>query len=307
MKLDTVLVTGSAGFVGTHVVKELEKRGYNVVTYDIYDNPEQDIRDQKMLDTYMSSVDYVCHLAANPYIPYGYMHPNEFFETNANGTQNVLNAARKQQTRVVYWSTSEVYGTAENPLMPMNEDHRIHPHSTYAVAKYAGDALCQTYYHEHGVDVTVLRQFNCYGPHETWRYIIPEIIMQLDNNCTVNLGNIYAERDFTYVEDAARAGVDVMESTRLSGEVVNSGSGETWSIKSIAYILADIMRPDEELVIKVDKSRMRPYDVDRLLCDNSKLQFYTGWSPEIGFREGLERTVAFYRDNGSKWDFRVMK
>lgn len=300
------MVTGSAGFIGSHVVDELKRRGYEIVTFDIFDNREQDVRNPRMIKAYMSNVDAVIHLCANPYIPFGYTHPYEFFEINANGTLNVLEAAKENDVRVVYTSTSEVYGTAQHPDKPMDENHRIAPHSTYALAKYAGDGLCKTYHKEHDVDVTVVRMFNNYGPRETWRYIIPEIVEQLHKSNTLHLGNINAERDFTYVEDGARALVDVMECEDLNGEVVNCGSGETWSVKKIAYILADIIIPHDELVIKVDENRLRPYDVDRLLCDNSKLREYTGWKPEVGFREGLERTVEFFEDNGFKWDFRTV-
>lgn len=257
--------------MGSHVVDELNQRGYEVIHFDIYNNIEQDIRNQKTIEEYMSDAIYTIHLCACPYIPFGYTHPNEFFEINANGTQNVLNAAKKTGSRVIYTSTSEVYGTAEDPNKPMNEHHRIRPHSTYAVAKYAGDGLCQTYGKEHNVDVTVVRLFNNYGPRETWRYVIPEIIEQLHRGKTLSLGNIYAERDFTYVTDGARALVDVMECSNLKGHVVNCGSGETWSIEEIAWMLGDIMRPDEEVVIKVDQYKLRPYDVDRLLCDNGKI------------------------------------
>jgi len=304
--MEKVLVTGSDGFIASHVVDELDKRGYEVIPFDIYSNPDQDIRNPKMVDTYMSLADYCLHLAANPYIPYGYSHPNEFFEVNANGTQNVLNAARKTGTRIVYTSTSEVYGTAEDPNLPMNENHRINPQSTYAVAKYAGDGLCTTYHKEHRIDVTTVRMFNNYGPRETWRYVIPEIIEQLSRSPALSLGNIYAERDFTYVTDGARALVDVMESDRLNGEVVNCGTGVTWSVEEIASLLGDLFYPDSEIVIKVDESRLRPWDVDRLICDARKLKRATGWKPKVGFKEGLEKTVDWFRDNGSKWNFREM-
>jgi len=304
--VETVLCTGSSGFIGSHIVEELKRRGYHVVTFDIYDNPLEDVRDIKAVRHYMKNVDYCLHLAANPYIPYGYEHPNEFFDTNATGTLNILNAARDEDVRVVYWSTSEVYGTAEDPQKPMNEDHRIRPHSTYALAKYAGDGLCFTYFKEHGLDVTIMRQFNCYGPKETWPYVIPEIISQLHNGTHLTLGNVNAERDFTYVEDAARAGVDVMECPHLTGQIVNCGSGMTWSIAQLATMLGNIMHPGKVISIDVDRGRLRPYDVDRLLCDNRKLRFMTGWEPEVGVMDGLRRTVDWFTENGCKWNYRVM-
>lgn len=306
MTEEKVLCTGSSGFIGSHVIDELNKRGYNIVTFDIWDNLKQDIRNPKAVMSAMKGCDFVLTLAAYPYIPFGYIHPYKFFETNANGTLNVLEAAKKNETRVVYTSTSEVYGTAQDPLKAMDENHRIHPHSTYALAKYAGDGLCFTYHKEHDVDETVVRMFNNYGPRETWRYVIPEIIDQLHKSSILHLGNIYAERDFLYVKDGARALVDVMECDNLNGEVVNCGSGVTHSIQSIAFTLGEIMRPGEEVTIKVDDWRLRPYDVDRLLCDNTKIRRLIGWSPETEFYDGLVKTVKFFRENGNKWDYRTV-
>jgi len=303
---DKVFVTGSAGFIGSHVIDELKIRGYKPVTFDIWDNPKQDVRNPKAVMNAMDGCDFVISLAACPYIPFGYINPQEFFETNANGVLHVLEAAKKHEVRMVHVSTSEVYGTAQDPLKTMNENHRIHPHSTYAVAKYAGDGLCFTYYKEHDVDVTVVRMFNNFGPRETWRYVIPEIIDQLHKSPILHLGNIYTERDFTYVEDGARALVDVMECSGLEGEVLNCGSGSTHSVQSIAFTLGEIMHPTEEISIKVDDWRLRPYDVDRLLCNNSKIRRLTGWSPETEFYEGLVKTVNFFRENGEKWNYRTV-
>ena len=305
--MEKVLVTGSDGFIASHVVDELNQRGYEVIKYDNYSNIEQDIRDQRMLEAYMVEADYVIHCAACPYIPFGYSHPNEFFEINANGTQNVLNAANKTGSRVIYTSSSEVYGSAEDPNKPMNESHRINPHSTYAVAKYAGDGLCRTYHKEHKIDVTTVRMFNNFGSRETWRYVIPEIIEQLSKAPVLYLGNVSAERDFTYVTDGAKALVDVMECRELNGEIVNCGTGITWSIESIAEQLSEIFYPDEPVKTYIDASRFRPFDVDRLICDATKLRVYTGWKPEIAFNAGLKKTVEWFRENGSKWDFREMK
>ncbi len=304
--MEKVLISGGEGFIGSHVVDELNYRGYDPVVYDIFSNPHQDVRSVRTLKQYMDGVDFVLHLAANPYIPFGYTHPHEFFDINATGTLNVLEAAKEKDVRVVYTSTSEVYGTAQDPLKAMDESHRIRPHSTYALAKYAGDGLCFTYHKEHDLDVTIVRMFNNFGPRETWRYVIPEIIEQLHKSNTLYLGNIYAERDFLYVEDGARALVDVMECGGLEGEILNCGSNSTHSIQSIAFTLGEMMRPGEEIKIKVEDWRLRPYDVDRLLCDNSKIRRLTGWAPETEFYDGLIKTVDFFRGNGEKWDYRTV-
>jgi len=302
--MEKVFVSGSDGFLAGHVIKELNSRGYMVIPFDNYTDKRQDVRDYKAVETMMDDVDYVCHLAASPYIPWGYDAPQHFFETNANGTLNILQAAIDRDIRIVYWSTSEVYGTSQHPDKPMDENHPLNPHSTYAASKLAGDRLCYTFHKEHDIDVTVMRMFNNYGPGETWPYVIPEIIEQLSKGTTLHLGNINAMRDFTYAEDGARASVDVMECTALSGQAVNVGSGISYSVKYLADLLAEIMRPGERVNILTDENRLRPHDVDKLLCNPGKLEFFTGWRPSVGIREGLEKTVEFFYGNGGKWDYR---
>ena len=297
-----VVVTGSAGFIGSHVCDELRRRGYVVRDFDIWTNPQQDVRDPWAVMDALNGADAVLHLAAEPYIPYCYQNPKLFFETNANGTLNVLMAAKRFGIgRVIYWSTSEVYGTAQRN--PMDESHPLNPHSTYAVSKLAADRLCLTFYKEHSVPVVILRQFNCYGPRETQPYVIPEIIKQLAIGPNLTLGNVDAERDFTYVEDAARAAVDLMECEEAIGEVVNIGTGVCWRIEDIATQLGKTMGYDE-VSIRTDVARLRPFDVDRLVCDSAKLRRLIGWKPSIGLEAGLQKTADWFRGNGGKWDFR---
>lgn len=298
---DKVLVTGSAGFIGSHIVDELRARKYKVKGFDIHTSNIEDICNPFAVMDAMEGCDAVMHLAAEPYIPYCYQNPRKFFETNANGTLNVLMAAkRKKVKRVVYWSSSEIYGSAQK--LPMGEDHPLNPHSTYAVSKLAGDRLCYTFFKEHGLPVTILRQFNCYGPRETQPYVIPEIISQLHKGKTLRLGNVNACRDFTYVEDAASAGVDVLEHKEANGEVINVGSGRTRSIKEIADAIGEVMLMEPD--IRVDKDKLRPYDVDVLICDNAKMEKLTGWTPTTGFHDGLVQTVKFFVKNSYRWDYR---
>jgi nucleoside-diphosphate-sugar epimerase len=241
------------------------------------------------------------HLAAEPYIPYCYQNPALFFETNATGTLNVLMAAKRHGLkRVLHYSSSEIYGTAQQKLM--NENHPLNPHSTYAVSKLAGDRLCWTFHKEHKLPVTIIRQFNCFGPRETQPYVIPEIIRQLSKGTKLKLGNLEACRDFTYVADAARACIDLMECDQSIGEVVNIGTSQTRSIREIAHEIGKAMKkiPD----IEVEESRLRPYDVDVLQCDYRKLHSLTRWEPTTSFTEGIKRTVKFFKSNRNRWDYR---
>ncbi|GAG20023.1 unnamed protein product, partial [marine sediment metagenome] len=255
----------------------LEKRGYDVYNFDIYSNPVQDIRDPWAVMDAVREVDVVLHLAAEPFIPYGYHNPKLFVETNILGTLNILLACKRYDIkRLVHWSSSEVYGTNQGRVKlfskntTMDESHPTLPHSTYAVTKLAADRLCYTFFREHKVPVVILRQFNSYGPRETQPYVIPEIIEQLAKSPELSLGNIHAQRDFTYVEDSARAGVDLLECDDAVGEVVNVGSGRAWAIEKIAFMLSEIMRPGEHVKINVDEAKLRPYDVDVLRCDPGK-------------------------------------
>jgi len=310
-----VLVTGGAGFIGSTLVRELLKEKANVTVLDNFMSGtrenlegvkkdikiiEGDIRDSE-LDKIFSKNDaeFVFNLAAMPYIPDCYKTPGDFMDINATGAMNVMFAVKKAGVkRAIQYSTSETYGTAQ--YVPMDESHPLNPHSTYAVAKVAADRLCFTLFHEQGIPVVILRQFNVFGPRETHRYIIPELISQLSKGNSLNLGNIDAKRDFTYVTDAAKSAIELMKHKEAEGEVFNSGYGKCWSIKEIAETIADVMGV-KDLKINVEKKRLRPLDVEVLEANYFKLHRLTGWEPKVSFREGLEKTVADFKERGGTW------
>lgn len=312
---ENVLVTGGAGFLGSALVRELLKKGANVIVFDnfLYGDRSNlvdieskiqivtgDVLSWKVYHAIKEhKVEYVFHLAAEPYIPKCYDNPERFFDVNVKGTMNVLMASKTLNVkRIVHFSSSEVYGTAQH--IPMDENHPTLPLSTYAVSKLAADRLCYVFWHEHGVPVVILRPFNSYGPRETQPYVIPEIITQLSKKNIVKLGNIEAKRDFTYVEDTAKGAIMIMESDIPNGEVINLGSNKSYSIKELAYITGKLMRY-KDIEIIIDKSRLRPLDVSVLQCDYTKAKKSIGWEPEIDIEEGLERTVNWYMGNGKHW------
>lgn len=318
MKGENVLVTGGAGFIGSTLVRELLKEGANVVVYDnflygdrcnLMDVEEDhiqtvngDVLSWKIYDVIKKrDMQYVFHLAAEPYIPHCYDNPEKFFDVNVKGTMNVLMACKTFGVkRVLHFSSSEVYGTAQ--YTPMDENHPTLPLSNYAVSKLAADRLCFVFHHEHNIPVIILRPFNSYGPRETQPYVIPEIVSQLCRGNTAKLGNIKAKRDFTYVEDTAKAAIAAMKSDIPNGEVVNVGSNKAYSIEELAYLVGKLVGY-EDIEIKVDSSRLRPMDVNVLQCDYSKIKKYTDWEPVISIEEGLKRTIDWYGENGKRWSW----
>lgn len=315
LKNKRVMVTGGAGFIGSHLVKELVKRKARVVVYDNFfsgddenlkDTEAQiimikgDIRDREFVKTLREiGVEYVFNLAAEPYIPYCYDRPWGFVEINTMGALNVFLACKEAGVkRIVQYSTSEVYGKAK--YLPMDEEHPTFPLSTYAVSKLATDRLAFTLHHEIGLPVIILRQFNCFGPRVTQPYVIPEIISQLSRSHRLKLGNVKARRDLTYVEDAARGAAMLMECDEAVGEVVNMGSKENYSVEELAHIIGELMG-HEKVEIEVDENRLRPLDVEVLLCNPGKMHQLTGWEPTTSLREGLKNMVEYYLAHGKRW------
>ena len=312
---EKVLVTGGAGFMGSALTRCLVERDYDVFVYDNFatgssENIKGVIPNDHIIRGDVESArfvralsnekpDVVCHLAADPYIPLSYDYPERFMRTNFQGTLNVLLTCRTFDVkRVIHYSTSEVYGSART--VPMSEEHPTLPQSVYAVSKLAGDQLCMVLAREQAIPVVVVRPFNCYGPRETHPYVIPEIVSQLARSNDIVLGNLDARRDFTYVDDTARAVCDLIDRKEIEGTIFNIGSGKDYSVREIAEVACSLMRASKP-TIRVDNGRLRPYDVARLVCDSSKLRRLTGWGPTTSLEDGLRETIQWYKQNESKW------
>jgi len=309
MKKVTVLVTGADGFIGSHLVEMLHFKGHQVRALSQYNSFNNwgwledinckdkieiltgDIRDPHYCKEIVKNVDIIFHLAALIAIPYSYVAPNSYVDTNINGTLNICQAAKENgNIRVIHTSTSEVYGTAQ--YVPIDEKHPLQPQSPYSASKIAADAMAMSFFNAFDLPVTVARPFNTYGPRQSARAVIPTIITQIAYGVKeIKLGDTSPTRDFNYVEDICRGFLAIAENNQTIGETINIGSNSEISIGSTLNLIKELMNSDIRLV--TDKERLRPKksEVFRLCCDNTKMQKLTDFKSQITVREGLEKTI----------------
>jgi len=240
----------------------------------------------------------VIHLAALIGIPYSYNTPDSYVSTNVVGTLNVLQASRKLKTkRVIITSTSEVYGTAQ--YIPIDEQHPLNPQSPYAASKVAADALAQSFYKSYKLPVTIVRPFNTYGPRQSERAIIPTIINQILSNKVVELGNLTPTRDFTYVEDVAKAFYLVLNKKKSIGKIINIGSSFEISVKKLFLIIRKLI--GKKNILKIINKRKRPKnsEVERLFADIKVAKKILTWNASYsgisGFKKGLVKTINWFK------------
>lgn len=315
-----VLVTGADGFIGSHLVEELLKSGYDTRAFVIYNSLGSwgwldkigdyargsidvftgDIRDPQCVEEAMRGCDIVLHLAALIAIPYSYRAAQSYVDVNINGTLNVLQAAGRLGTsRIVCTSTSEVYGTAQ--FVPITEAHPLNAQSPYAATKIGADQLALSFHRSMGTPVTILRPFNTYGPRQSARAVIPTIISQIaSGHRRIQLGSLTPTRDFTFVRDTARGFIQAMNCENALGSVINIGSGFEISISETVKAIAEAMNVEVEIV--QDLTRMRPEasEVERLFAGVEYAKKLFDWAPEFGGREGFVRglveTASWFMD-----------
>ncbi len=314
-----ILVTGSDGFIGSHLTEALVKKGYEVKAFTLYNSFDSigwldsvseevknqieifkgDIRDPNCVRQAMKNSDVVFHLAALIAIPYSYYSPDSYVDTNVKGTLNLLQAARDEGTRFVHTSTSEVYGTAQ--FVPITEKHPLQGQSPYSASKIAADQLAYSFLSSFDVPVTIIRPFNTYGPRQSARAVIPTIISQLLNGKeNISLGSLKPTRDFNFVSDTVEGFLSVIDCEEAIGEVINIGSSFEISIGETANLIAKIM--NKNISIKEDEQRFRPSasEVERLYSSNEKAKKILGWRPKYGglngFKRGIEKTVDWFSE-----------
>ena len=308
-----ILVTGAGGFIGSHLVEELVKRGNKVRAFVRHTSmanvgllvylPDKirrtiriisgDVRDPDAVRKAADGCDVIFHLAASVAIPYSYLHPREVLETNLMGTLNVLTAARDLKVgRVIQTSTSEVYGTAQSVLI--DECHPLQGQSPYSASKIAADKLVQSFYRSFGIPVAVVRPFNTYGPRQSNRAVIPMIISQGLMRNEIKLGSLEPSRDFTFVTDTVEGFIRIAEVDEVLGEEVNLGTGRAISIGDLVRMICTLLGK-ESLEIIEESTRLRPKasEVWRLQADYSKAKRLLGWEPHVSLPVGLRKTIEW--------------
>ena len=306
-----ILVTGADGFIGSHLTEMLLAKGCKVKALSQYNSFNNwgwlegmehpnlevvtgDVRDPHFCKHIMKEVDVVFHLAALIAIPYSYVAPDSYIDTNVKGTLNICQAALEQGVkRIIHTSTSEVYGTAQ--YVPIDEKHPLQPQSPYSASKIGADAIAMSFYNTFKLPLTIARPFNTYGPRQSARAVIPTIITQIANGIKeIKLGDLTPTRDFNFVKDTCRGFIQLAECDKAIGETVNIGSNFEISVGETLELIKKLMNSDVKFIS--DTQRIRPADSEvlRLWCDNSKINSLTGFMPEYSIEEGLKETIEWF-------------
>ncbi len=318
-----ILVTGACGFIGSHLVESLAKNKKNKVTALCFYNstnsignmkfiPKKilnkiniifgDIRGNDLILNIIKNQDIVIHLAALISIPYSYLSPKAYVDTNVKGTLNILEACKVNKVkRLIVTSTSEVYGSAK--YVPIDEKHPLNAQSPYAASKIAADQLALSYYRSFDLPVVIARPFNTFGPRQSNRAIIPTLINQMNyNKNSIKVGNISTIRDFTYIYDTVNGFLNLLNAKNINGEIINIASGVEIKISNLIKIIQDI-QGIKNLNIIIDKKRIRPNksEVLRLLGSNLKMKKKSKWRPKFynqkQFITAIKNTSEWFKEN----------
>jgi len=311
-----VLVTGAGGFIGSHLTERLVAQGAEVRVFVRYNSrgdigmlsllPSNisgnldivagDLRDLTAVRAATDGIDYIFHLGALIAIPYSYLHPADVIETNIIGTMNILLAAREAGTkRIVHTSTSEVYGTALT--VPIDESHPLQGQSPYSASKIGADKIAESFYCSYNLPVVTVRPFNTFGPRQSTRAVIPTIITQALNNSVVNLGNLDARRDLTYVSDTVDGFIKAAEAPNVEGETFNLGTGSEIRIGDLAQEIISLVGKPVEIMVDPDRFRPENSEVQRLLSNNQLAKDKLGWETQISLTDGLKQTIDWLSDH----------
>jgi NAD dependent epimerase/dehydratase len=308
----TILVTGADGFIGSHLTEALLEKGCSVKALSLYNsfnfwgwledipaNPNLeivtgDIRDPHFIKTITKDVDLIFNLAALIAIPYSYVAPDSYVDTNIKGTLNICQAALENGgIRVIHTSTSEVYGTAQ--YVPIDEKHPRQPQSPYSATKIGADAMALSFYNAFNLPVTIARPFNTYGPRQSARAIIPTIIAQIASGMKqIKLGDLRPTRDLNFVKDTCSGFIALAECDMAPGKEINISSNYEISMENVFMLIREIMKSDAEFMTDHERIRPENSEVFRLWGDNSLIRELTGWKPAFNIKKGLETTCEWF-------------
>ncbi|MDA9676247.1 NAD-dependent 4,6-dehydratase LegB, partial [Pseudomonadota bacterium] len=305
---------GADGFIGSHLVEMLHENGFKVralAQYNSFNNwgwledincqqdieiVAGDIRDPFFCNKLCKDVDTIFHLAALIAIPYSYVAPQSYVETNITGTLNICKAALDNNvSRLIHTSTSEVYGSAQ--YVPIDEIHPLQAQSPYSASKIGADAMAMSFYNSFNLPLTIARPFNTYGPRQSARAFIPTIISQIaSNQSQLKLGDTSPTRDLNFVLDTCKGFMLLAESNNAVGEVINIGSNNEISIGEVASIIKSQMESDIDIVLDPQRIRPKKSEVVRLWCDNKKIKEIVNFEPKFDIYSGLQETIAWFQD-----------
>lgn len=310
LKSASILITGGAGFLGSHLVEALNKHypEANIIVIDNLSSGKTenlvnlkcdlrniDIRDESKLKEVFKDVDIVFNLASQAFIPHSYDNKEGCISTNVNGSFNILEQCIKNNVKyVLYLSTSEVYGTAR--YTPIDEEHPVRPQSLYAATKLVAENFFYLAYKENGLPVNIIRSFNFYGPRDSHPRVIPKTITAFFNKKILELGNLESSRDFVYVGDVAEALIKSAEKN-VFGKIINLGTNNEIKIKELVNKIANLMNV-KNFELESKKELFRPFDVERLCGSNKRAKELLNWEPKTSLEEGLLKTIDWYKLGG---------
>lgn len=316
----SIFITGSEGFIGSHIVEKLIKKNFNINALVLYNSfgsignlellPKKylkkiniifgNLQDGSTYEKYLHKNSYVINSASLISIPYSYRASFSYFQNNLLGAHTLFNLCLKKKVKkVIHFSTSEIYGTPKK--IPIDEETPLNPQSPYAASKASVDKLAKSFFYSYNLPVTILRPFNNFGPRQSRRAVIPEIICQSLKKNIIELGDINTKRDFLYVEDTVDAVLKVINKNKINGEEINIGSGKFYKISEVIEFISQIL--NKKIIIKINKKKLRPSnsEVRYLLCNPKKAKKLLNWKPSCNnkakFIEKLKSTIKHYSEN----------
>lgn len=319
--MSRALVTGAAGFIGSHLTQRLVEDGHRVRVFVRYNSQNNwgwldvlppsvireievhrgDLKDPEAVRKAVEGMEVIYHLAALISIPYSYVNPLDLVQTNVLGTANVLNAcvSSKSLVKLVHTSTSEVYGSAL--FTPITEEHPLQAQSPYSASKIAADKLAESYHRSFGLPVATIRPFNTFGPRQSSRAIIPSLIVQALRGETVRVGSLDPIRDFCFVADTVSGFLAVASAEGSSGKVLNIGTGTGIAIGQLVQTILKMLESKAEVVVEQSRRRPDRSEVMELVCDASRAKAVTGWTAGVSLDAGLRETIAWMRENQQRY------